>query len=59
MQIFYLLVDEEKGDLSSYVIKLISEELEVDIPLEGLEQCHMIGMKQKHSKYPCMVIFKM
>jgi hypothetical protein len=32
-----LLVDEEKRDLSSYVIKLISEELDVDIPLEGLE----------------------
>ena len=40
-----------KGDLSSYMIKLISEELSVNVSLEDLEQCHRTGVKQKNIKY--------
>ena len=59
MRISSLLEDEEKGELSSYVIKLILEELVVDESPENLERCHRICMKQKNSKYPRMVIFKL
>lgn len=41
------------------MVKLISEELDVDISPEDLERCHRIGVKQKNAKYPHMVIFKL
>ena len=39
MRILSVPEDEEKGHLSSYVVKLIAEELAVDIAPEDLEQC--------------------
>lgn len=38
--------DEEKGDVSSYVVKLISEELHMDTAPKDLERCHGIVMKR-------------
>lgn len=49
----------KKRDLSSYLVKLISEELGVGISPEDLERWHRIGVKQKNAKQPCMVIFKL
>ena len=59
MRILSLPENEEKGDRTSYVVKLISEELHMAISPEDLERCHRIGMKQNDAKYPSMVTFKL
>jgi hypothetical protein len=43
--ILCLMDDEEKGNPSSYIVKLISEELGVDVSPQDLERCHRISVK--------------
>lgn len=55
MRILSLPEDKEKGDFSSYVVKLISEELGVDISQKDLEWFHRLGVKRKNTKWPHIV----